>query len=329
MFQPREQLLERYELTVNNISKGRGSIIADTDRGRVVLKEYRGSAERLEALTEVLQYLKQWDERTEQILADREGGLMVTDEEGKRYIVKTCSAGRECDTGNVREVLAAVEKLASLHSGLMEFEEPAGEIFRNPGHTFSDEAGRHNRELRYVRNYVAKKRKKNAFEELFWRNFQEYFRQAQEAAEQYETGGGKGGAEGAPVFCLCHGDFSQHNIQNCQARPCIINFEQLRRDEPVSDLAKFLRKVLEKNLWEKELGLRMIRTYESVRPLCGEERRRLYLRMAYPARFWNIANHYYNSRKAWVSQRDIDKLQRFLAVEEQRKQFLEMLYSLR
>ena len=107
----------------------------------------------------------------------------------------------------------------------------------------------------------------------------------------------------------------------------MINFEQLRQDEPMGDLAKFMRKVLEKNRWEKDLGLSMIRSYDRVRPLGESERRLLTLRLAYPARFWNIANHYYNSKKSWVSQRDIEKLQKLLLVEEYRKQFIEILYS--
>ena len=129
------------------------------------------------------------------------------------------------------------------------------------------------------------------------------------------------------VCCLCHGDYNQHNVIECRNSPCIINLEQMRWDEPVSDLTKFLRKVLEKNSWRQDLGLSMIRAYDGIRPLKEKERRKLLLRLSYPARFWNIANHYYNSRKAWVSQRDIEKLKRLLEVENQRKEFLKILYK--
>ena len=46
---------------------------------------------------------------------------------------------------------------------------PGMEIFQNPEHVFADEMRRHNRELRCVRNYISRKKKKNAFEELVWR----------------------------------------------------------------------------------------------------------------------------------------------------------------
>ena len=322
MYQQREQLLEKYELTVKEISKGRGTVIADTDRGKVVLKEYHGSGERVGALALVLKYLKDWDGRTEQLLADREGNYFVSDDEGRRYILKTGVFGRECDTGNAGEVLAAVKKLASFHAALMEYREPGMEIFQNPEHVFAGEVRRHNRELRCVRNYVSRKKKKNAFEELFWSCFPGYFAQAQEVAETYPAG-----EQNAGCCCLCHGDYNQHNVIECRSNPCIINLEQMHWDEPVGDLTKFLRKVLEKNSWQQDLGFAMIRAYEAIRPLGESERQKLRLRLSYPARFWNIANHYYNSRKAWVSQRDIEKLRGLLEVENQRKEFLKILYK--
>ena len=94
MYQQREQLLEKYELTVKEVSKGRGTVIADTDQGRVVLQEYHGSGERVGALAQALAYLRDWDGRTEQLLADREGNYLVTDEEGHRYLLKTGVFGR-------------------------------------------------------------------------------------------------------------------------------------------------------------------------------------------------------------------------------------------
>lgn len=323
MFQQKEQLLGKYELTVNSVSRGRGTVIADTEAGRVVLKEYHGSPERLEPLNRILTYLKGWDEHVEQLLADAEGNFLVTDEEGKRYILKTYISGKECDTGNVREILAATEKLAALHEALMAYNDAGQEKFRNPEHTFSKELERHNRELRYVRNYISKKKKKNAFEELFQKNFSAFFGQALEVQEAYQEPG-----EGNRQF-LCHGDLNQHNVICCGGCMRIVNFEQIRQDEPVADLAKFMRKILEKNRWDSELGQSMIRIYEKKRPLDTQEKQHLILRLAYPVRFWSIANHYYNSRKAWVSQRDIEKLQKLLQVEECRKQFLEILYSLR
>ena len=85
--------------------------------------------------------------------------------------------------------------------------------------------------------------------------------------------------------------------------------------------------MLEKNHWDTELGMRMIATYDRGRPMSDREKKILYLLFLFPEKFWKISNHYYNSHKAWVSQRDIEKLKRMIEIEPARQQFLENLFS--
>ena len=53
-----------------------------------------------------------------------------------------------------------------------------------------------------------------------------------------------------------------------------------------------------------------------------DEREYLCLRLAYPEKFWKIANHYYNANKAWGFGRYLEKLEKIKAEEENREQFL-------
>ena len=50
MYNRPEQVLEQYDLEVRAVSKGRESYICDTTQGQLLLKEYKGSAERAEFL---------------------------------------------------------------------------------------------------------------------------------------------------------------------------------------------------------------------------------------------------------------------------------------
>ena len=74
------------------------------------------------------------------------------------------------------------------------------------------------------------------------------------------------------------------------------------------------------------LGIDFVSAYDRVRKLSPKELRYLYLYLAYPEKYWKIANHYYNAHKAWISGRNIEKLERFIAQEEERGHFLEMLF---
>ncbi len=69
----------------------------------------------------------------------------------------------------------------------------------------------------------------------------------------------------------------------------------------------------------------LICAYDRVRRLTAVELNYLYLYMAYPEKFWKIANRYYNTHKAWVSGRNIEKLEKFIRQEDERERFLEMM----
>ena len=88
-----------------------------------------------------------------------------------------------------------------------------------------------------------------------------------------------------------------------------------------------MRKMLEKNNWNTGLGMDLICAYDRVRRLTAVELNYLYLYMAYPEKFWKIANRYYNTHKAWVSGRNIEKLEKFIRQEDERERFLEMFHK--
>ena len=94
------------------------------------------------------------------------------------------------------------------------------------------------------------------------------------------------------------------------------------------DLANFLRKMMEKNSWDRKLGMRLLEVYDKKRELSAYERKLVYVLLLFPEKFWKISNHYSNSHKAWVSERNIEKMNRMIAVEPARTDFLENLFSL-
>ena len=139
---------------------------------------------------------------------------------------------------------------------------------------------------------------------------------------------GQSGQQGreTALYGICHGDFNQHNVLFAHGKIIITNFEQAHYDVLVGDLAHFLRKLMEKHNFNIGLATDMLAAYEKKRKLLPEEWEQLYVRMAYPQKFWKVANHYFNANKAWVSGRDIEKLNRVIEQEEIRQQFLRMLF---
>ena len=66
----------------------------------------------------------------------------------------------------------------------------------------------------------------------------------------------------------------------------------------------------------------LLLSYEKERHLEKEDYRMLYYRLAYPEKFWKIANFYYNSGKAWIPEKYQEKLLKVNRQEQEKKEFL-------
>lgn len=320
MYYRAEQILSAYPNEFTGNMKGRGSILCTDRAGIYLLKEYRGSVSRLELLDEVLKSLKANEFLAEELVRTSEGAPCYTDIDGMTYFLRKTYQGRECDTKNAQELLYVTKHLARLHQLLGGWQPQAETPLLSAA---EDYAGKHTRELKKVRNYVRAKKKKNAFESEFLKSYEYYMAQAEQVLQLSAQAEVPVGA-----LRLCHGDFNQHNLIFTRDGLAVTGFDKLHYDLCVSDLTNFVRKILEKHNWNSGLGMDMIMAYNSVRELESWELKQLYLRLLYPEKYWKIVNHYYNARKTWVSQRDIEKLQRIFEQETKREEFLSMLFYL-
>lgn len=108
----------------------------------------------------------------------------------------------------------------------------------------------------------------------------------------------------------------------------IVNFEKCLRDRQIRDLYLLMRKLLEKTDWPVALGRELMTAYEKAASVSAYAYIDLYYRLAYPEKFWKIVNFYYNSGKAWIPQRNQEKLDKLLAQEQQKKNFLETVFQI-
>lgn len=320
MYSRPEQLLEKYPLTVKSFSKGRECYLCDTDLGLMALHEYRGSAERAVFLMEMLQYFKENQLLTEGIVKSKEGEVFVTDEEERKFLLVESYHGAECDTQKEEDMAAAVKMLAHLHNSSKTFPKEIPEQIRRNQNSLLELYEKHNRELKKVKNYIRGKKKKNTFEELFVRQFEPFYEKAccvTDALKDMKLE--------EELYGFCHGDYNQHSIIFAKSGIAVVGLEHFAYDLQIRDLANFVRKMMEKNNWNRELGMNLIKNYTRIRPLKEEEGKYLYLFLAYPEKFWKLANQYSNVHKPWLSERNVEKLKKVIMQEEQRELFLEEL----
>lgn len=315
-------LLDQYDIEVQRTRKGRGAILCDTDQGCLILKEYMGNAQRVAFQSKLLEHIREDGKvGVERILADKEGNLLVKDNDGVSYVLKTWYEGRECNIYDRAECVEAVKLLAGLHNSM----EKVACDTQLPVSSPEKEYEKHNRELKKVRRFLREKGQKSWFEISLQQAFDGFLEQALDITEQWQQYSHLS-KDQPECSSLCHGDYQYHNIIKSDGTWYIINFEKILRDNPIRDLYLLLRKLLEKSNWSIPMGTELIAAYEEVRPISAYSRIDLYYRLAYPEKFWKIVNFYYNSRKAWIPERNMEKLNKLLEQEALKQDFLDKVF---
>lgn len=311
-------ILEKYDIEVLRSWKGRGAILCETKTGVKILKEYKGSEQRLALQQSVLEQIRENGyHRVESILPDKEGNLLVRDEDMTAFCLKEYRGGKECASKEPKDCERAMEELALLHRAgrLPQLAEENGFLPFSP----ADEMEKHNRELKKARRYLKGKSQKTDFEILLSDRYDVFYEKADLVWKRAR--------EMEPESCLfCHGDYQHHNILFLSDQAFLINFEKFTWDGPARDISLFFRKIMEKNNWDIALGQRLLAAYEKHRKLSGKEKMDLYYRLSYPEKFWKIVNFYYNSSKVWIPGKNLEKLEKLLLLEEKKNCYLEQSF---
>ncbi len=320
-------LLERYDIEVLRTRKGRSAILCDTDKGCLILKEYTGNPEKIKIQEKLLEKISVSDTvPVEQILKTKEEELLAEDTDGKKYVLKTYFESRECNVKDVEECKEAVRTLAKLHEVMclpQEKELTAGITVFSAGKEFD----KHNRELKKVWRYLRGKGQKSSFENTLLGKYNYYLDQALEMTSQFEEFARADDLEYIrEQGMFCHGDYQYHNIIRTGQVFSVMNFERCLMDNPIRDLYLFMRKLLEKSDWSEKLGNDLLDAYNSVRPLSARSFVELYYRLAYPEKFWKIVNFYYNSGKAWIPEKNREKLEILAGQEKEKQIFLDTIF---
>ncbi len=313
-------LLDNYDIEVLRTWKGRGAILCETGQGILILKEYAGHKEKAVFQDALLNRVREKGfQNVESILRNREQELITRDQEGNSYLLKTYFEGRECNVKDMEECRQAAETLAAFHRAS---QMAAPFLGVQPVHPVHVEFEKHNRELRKVRKFIKGRGRKTDFEICLMKNYDYFFNLALQVTEELQSFRNRG--EG---YFACHGDYQYHNIIVSGNGMSLINFEKCAIDSPVRDLYLFMRKLLEKYSWAENVGFELVNAYHRIRPLEKEECLQLYYRLAYPEKFWKIVNFYYNSGKAWIPGKNLEKVDKVVSQEEDKQAFLRKFKS--
>lgn len=212
------------------------------------------------------------------------------------------------------------------------------------------------RELRRARNFLKSRRRKTDYESELLRHADYYISCGEKAQERLSNSGyeklRKAAVENGTVV---HGAYHYHNILilTCDAAASVgareeaesraaatlaaggltggrkyrtvaaaVNFERMQVDLQITDVYDYIRKILEKNGWNGELGYRLLDRYRRERPISEDEMEILRILFRFPEKYWKLVNHYCNHSKSWLPGKNPEKLAALVRQEEARVRFV-------
>ena len=324
-------ILEQYDINVKNTKKVRDAVLCDSDKGLFLVKEVRVSEKRLQLLEQLgVHILEQGYENIDWIFKNKEGSLFTVSEEGTKYLLKKWFEGRECDIYKEKDVLDAVENLTRIHRVLREFEPDCSQemLYMTQGEDLRQEYFRHNREMKKVRSFMRAKVGKGDFEMAFLKHFDAMYACADFALEKLKLSNYETLYNESVAKCeIIHGDYNYHNVLMTYSGIATTNFEHAQKNIQIVDLYYFLRKVMEKHHWDVTLGDKILNCYQKYISFKSSELAFIAICLAYPEKFWKVANSYYRSSKVWIPAKNVEKLEMVIKQTEEKKEFLQTIFS--
>lgn len=339
-----QEIFNQYELNINHTYRVRGAAILETDEGPKLLIACNSGESRLEFEDTLKQQMRQNGYfNVDCFVRNSAGAISSADSMGERFLIKDWFIGEECNIKKQDKIIMAVNNLAALHNA-MEGIECQGDL--KPYHLQQKQPevfDKRTKEMKRVMTYVRNRNLKSIFESNYLNMCDEFYEEAMAAGRMlrelpydmmYDCAVSSG--------CVCHGCYNHHNIliiNQCSSGSRVMaaelsadtsefattNFEKAVYGIPITDLYQFMRKVMEKMDWDIDIGNQMINEYDSVRTMNAEEKKLLSILLLYPEKFWKITNFYYNNKKSWIPQKNIQKLLTIREQQNKKREFIEQI----
>ena len=130
----------------------------------------------------------------------------------------------------------------------------------------------------------------------------------------------------------CHGMYNQHSVLMENGANNVvgtINFDKFYVGNQLTDLYHFMRKAVEKNNYNFSVLENILYRYNLICPLSEEDIKYIYILYSYPEKFYKISNQYINSSKNWISPKMLEKFEKVIDDEYNKKYILDKMKKIK
>lgn len=310
-------------MKVNDIVPLRKVFVIYTDEGNKILKKVNFNIDRINLISESLDYVKKGYNNivTYNKFAD---GLCYKKWKDQTYIVMDILDGREASFTNPVEISLCAENIALMHKaskGLSAY--LIGKYSKDfLDISLKEKVKNSYDELLSMKDLVSGYKFKNKFDKLFMDNIDKYLLEIKEVQAQLEQSKYDDLRSNGDTVCLCHNDLAYHNFLTKNNEINIIDFDYMTLDLRIMDIENFISKSIKNAAFDIDKMLTCINGYENISPLKQEEKELLYILIKFPRDFYVMSRDYYQKRKKWEYEVYLNRFETKLNNEDFRYEFL-------
>lgn len=319
------EFFNELEIKINDVYPLRKVFILSTDEGQKILKKVDYGTDRINLISESLNYIKK---NYENVISYNKfkDGLNYKEWKDDIYIIMDIIDGREASFSNPVEINLCGKNIALMHKASNGLREYLKNIY---GKDFLDVSliekfNKRYKELLLMKELVNGYKYKNEFDELFIENVDKYIDEINKSQERLKNSKYQELRSNGETISLCHNDLAYHNFLTKKQEVNIIDFDFMTLDLRIMDIWDFILKSIKNAAFDMNKMMLAIDGYESISILTREEKEILYILLGFPRDFYIIARDYYYKRKTWDYEVYLNRFKNKLENETFRYEFLEL-----
>ena len=301
MRQIHPDVFKDFGINVKKCYKVRGAYICETNKGTKVIHKSDYTPAQINLQHNIKEHLIERGFNGVDRLYLSKNDTPYTVCYNRVFVMTDWQNATEIDFYNESDIHYTMRVLAQLHIAGEGFDAPGGNVreakIKNLGVTY---------EKRYKETIKLKKRISNVgnktdFEVLYFQNASKYIELQEMAMGLFYQEDYKKLIELARnKQTIAHHQYTYHNIKKIDEDHLVVSgFERSRYDVQLTDLVYVIKRIMQKNQWDIDLLLKIIDSYNKIRPLSPNEWTIMQGMIIFPDKFSKLCNTYYYSKRKW------------------------------
>lgn len=318
------EISTQYGIEIYEMLPRKGVYFVKTDKGDKCLKKISYGTQKLMYIYSAKQHIKEMGFNRMDNFFLTSSGLPYAMVNEDMYIMTDWIEGRECDFKNNVELLSAAGALAEFHTYARNFTPTDAVRMRNEIGRLPATFERRYITLNKMYEIARKNKRKSEFDYMYIENVAFFKKLAEEAIKMLSIEAyGKVCQEAMDEKVLCHHDYTYHNIiLNKENAVFIVDFDYCKEEVQPYDIATLLVKALKRLQWDTDKGKSIIKSYSEKKAIDTNEVNVIKSIVAFPQRFWRLANRYYYKEAGWSEGTFNRKMAEIIGEKEQYVNFI-------